>query len=57
MHHDSSKEEVNLNVTETNNVSDSFKDTLATFDEKCLLLLGEPRKTTLCELLNHLDLL
>ena len=44
------KEEANLNVTETNNVSDYIKDTLATFDDKCLFLLGEPRKTTLCKL-------
>ena len=34
MNHDSSKEEANLNVTETNDVSDYFKDTLATFDDK-----------------------
>ena len=34
MYHDSSKEEVILNVTEANNVSDYFKDTLVTFDDK-----------------------
>ena len=34
MYHDSSKEEVNHNVTETSVVSDYYKATLATFDEK-----------------------
>ena len=34
MHHDSSKEEVNCNVTETNDVSDYIKATIATFDDK-----------------------
>ena len=37
MHHDSSKEEVILNVTETNIVSDNIKDTLVNFDDKVSL--------------------
>ena len=46
MHHDSSKEEVIRNVTETSVVSDYYKATLATFDEKsaspCLESHGRP---------------
>ena len=37
MHHDSSKEEVNRNVTETSVVSDYIKATIATFDDKVSL--------------------
>ena len=37
MHHDSSEEEVNRNVTETSVVSDNIKATIATFDEEVSL--------------------